>query len=282
MLGGEAARHQSDCEIGTVRADRGAPGERVVAPGTGQCRGELGFRGERRHLVEPCLDGADERQPRPRKRAVGLGAGAVEPVHRVPPGSGDGNALRRHDFFECGEPDRIGRPVHGQSRRATGALVRATPDRRRRRGRHAPDRAPAPAGRETAAGRRGPRETADPSAGSATPRRGARRAPLGCAPARRRSAPPGDRLLPPHRGRCRCAMRRAASRGSRRPPSPPVTAAELLSSIAGRRSISVSFAPRSPRPGARNETASSRLVLPAPFGPVSTTGPVSSASLAAG
>ena len=91
-----------------MRADRGAAGQRVVTPGAGQCRGELGFGGERRHLVEPRLDGADERQPGARKRAVGLGAGAVEPVYRVPPGSGDGNALRRHDFFECGEPDRIG------------------------------------------------------------------------------------------------------------------------------------------------------------------------------
>ena len=38
------------------------------------------------------------------------------------------------------------------------------------------------------------------------------------------------------------------------------------------RSISPRRARRRPRPGARNEIASSRLVLPAPFGPVSTTG----------
>ena len=46
------------------------------------------------------------------------------------------------------------------------------------------------------------------------------------------------------------------------------------------RSISVNLAPRNPRPGARNDKASSRFVLPAPFGPVSTTGSVPRASLA--
>ena len=41
---------------------------------------------------------------------------------------------------------------------------------------------------------------------------------------------------------------------------------------APRRSTSLRRARRNPRPGARNEIASSRLVLPAPFGPVRTTG----------
>ncbi len=40
----------------------------------------------------------------------------------------------------------------------------------------------------------------------------------------------------------------------------------------GRRAISATVAPRSPRPGDSSEIASSTLVLPAPFGPKSATG----------
>ncbi len=46
------------------------------------------------------------------------------------------------------------------------------------------------------------------------------------------------------------------------------------------RSISASLARRNPRPGASSETASRRLVLPAPFGPTSTTGRASGVSRA--
>ena len=47
------------------------------------------------------------------------------------------------------------------------------------------------------------------------------------------------------------------------------------------RLMSSNAARRSPRPGVSNEIASSRLVLPAPFGPVSTTICASGATLAA-
>ena len=53
-----------------------------------------------------------------------------------------------------------------------------------------------------------------------------------------------------------------------KPPPPPV------------RAISGRVAPLSPRPGESSETASSTLVLPAPFSPVSTTRPGPGASKA--
>ena len=68
----------------------------------------------------------------------------------------------------------------------------------------------------------------------------------------------------------------AASRPSPRPPSPSGCTGIVPPS--GRRSISPSRALRKPRPGDRNDSASSRLVLPAPLGPVSTTGPIARAS----
>ena len=70
------------------------------------------------------------------------------------------------------------------------------------------------------------------------------------------------------RGRCRSAT------GPRRVATVAATAQPGLRrrSTVARRSISLSRALRRPRPGDRNDIASSRLVLPAPFGPVSTTG----------
>ena len=64
-----------------MRADRGAAGARVGAPCGGQRRGELVLGGERRHLVEPILDRAGEREAGARETALGLGAGAIEPLH---------------------------------------------------------------------------------------------------------------------------------------------------------------------------------------------------------
>ena len=63
--------------------------------------------------------------------------------------------------------------------------------------------------------------------------------------------------------RCRCR----ASRGPARPRVRPQTAHEPSPSA---NATSSSVARRRPRPGARNEIASIRLVLPAPFGPTST------------
>ena len=55
-------------EIGAVRADRGAAGQRVAAPRGGERGGEFRLGGERRHLVEPGLDGADQARRAARKR----------------------------------------------------------------------------------------------------------------------------------------------------------------------------------------------------------------------
>ena len=74
-----------------------------------------------------------------------------------------------------------------------------------------------------------------------------------------------------------CTSRRSRGPASRpvaiakRPPGPSTmalsdqAAAGKPSSEPSRRSTSASLAPRRPRPGTRNEIASSRLVLPAPF-----------------
>ena len=107
-------------------------------------------------------------------------------------------------------------------------------------------------------------------------RRVARRAPLGCAPARRRCCTTRRSLARSYRDRSRPEACRAASRRPRQWPTPDP---EPRVREPGRRSISVSLAPRNPRPGARNDSASNRLVLPAPFGPVSTTGSVPRVSL---
>jgi hypothetical protein len=56
-----------------------------------------------------------------------------------------------------------------------------------------------------------------------------------------------------------------------RPSAPSTSAAIAQEPSPSMKATSVSVARRSPRPGARNEIASTRLVLPAPFGPTSTT-----------
>ncbi len=110
-LGGDALLGQGDRQIRPVRADRGAAGFGIGAPPGGEGRREPGFGGERRHLVEPALDGAVECQTGARKRRFGLGAGAVEKPHGMAPSGRDRHSLRRHDFFDRREPGRVGRPV---------------------------------------------------------------------------------------------------------------------------------------------------------------------------
>ena len=57
-------------------------------------------------------------------------------------------------------------------------------------------------------------------------------------------------------------------------PSSPSTSADTAHDPSpSENATSSRVARRRPRPGARNEIASIRLVLPAPFGPTSTTGP---------
>jgi hypothetical protein len=53
----------------------------------------------------------------------------------------------------------------------------------------------------------------------------------------------------------------------------PSFAATAKPPLPSKRAISVSAAPRSPRPGVSNDTASSKFVFPAPFSPVSSTNP---------
>ena len=65
-------------------------------------------------------------------------------------------------------------------------------------------------------------------------------------------------------------------------PSAPSTSADTAHEPSpSENATSSSVARRRPRPGARNEIASIRLVLPAPFGPTSTIGPAPTSSLAA-
>ncbi len=79
----------------------------------------------------------------------------------------------------------------------------------------------------------------------------------------------GRRAVDPHlaplgraRRACRCRCRSSPTRAATaKAPSPPC------------RAMSVSAAPRRPRPGASSDTASSTLVLPAPFSPLSRTKP---------
>jgi hypothetical protein len=62
---------------------------------------------------------------------------------------------------------------------------------------------------------------------------------------------------------------------------PSISAAAAHAPSPSLNATSSSVARRSPRPGEKNEIASSRLVLPAPFGPVSTTAPAPLTSSAA-
>ena len=89
-----------------MRPDQGAAGLRIALPIAGERRGELCFGGQRRHRFEPILDRAGEHQPGARKRAFGLGAGAVEPLHGLAAPGCDRHALLGHDLFERGRAKR--------------------------------------------------------------------------------------------------------------------------------------------------------------------------------
>jgi hypothetical protein len=65
------------------------------------------------------------------------------------------------------------------------------------------------------------------------------------------------------------------------PSAPSTSAATAQEPSPSENATSSSVARRKPRPGAKNEIASSKLFFPAPFGPSSTTGPQSSEICAA-
>jgi hypothetical protein len=65
------------------------------------------------------------------------------------------------------------------------------------------------------------------------------------------------------------------------PSAPSTSAATAHEPLPSWNATSSRVARRSPRPGARNEIASIRLVLPAPLGPTSTIGPAASSIWAA-
>ena len=145
--------------------------------------------------------------------------------------------------------------------RPAGACARAAPARRRRRAPRGSARRRTPAGRRTAAARPRPPGTAGPAPASARAAAGARpggraaRSRPRCAPVRRaapgvstpvpsRTAPPSPLDLAPRPPRPGPAPRRARAARARR-----------------------GWRARMPRPGENRLIASSRLVLPAPFGP---------------
>ena len=99
-----------------MRPNQGAAGLRIALPIAGERRGEFRLDGQRRHRFEPILDGAGKIQPSARKRAFGLGAGAVEPLHGLAAPRRDRHALFGHDPFEGGQPRRVFRAVAQQPR----------------------------------------------------------------------------------------------------------------------------------------------------------------------
>ena len=128
---------------------------------------------------------------------------------------------------------------------------------------HGPVPAPIPAGPGSGGGRRRPPGTSGPSAASARPPPPRPQPRPGCAAWRhsggRCGGPPGRPGVCPCRGPF---QPRHAARVRQRPRSParpwPCRASSAVR------------APRRPRPGCNSDTASSRLVLPEPFGPVTT------------
>ena len=228
------------------------------------------------------LDRADERQagragkaPRPRRRR-----GRAARPRRAGAAATATPSAAITSSSAASQAGSAGDPVAQQPR----ALAHA-PARRRRPARRAPDRARAPAGRGSGAAPRALRRNSRSICGrqpdharAARPSAAWLRA--GSPSMRTDGARVRPRLRSPDRGRCRSAPRREACRdASRRRPSRGCDARRGFAGASGtRRSISLSRALRSPRPGARNDIASSRLVLPAPFGPVSTTGRPSSSS----
>src|SRR5262245_29629386 len=96
---------------------------RIALPAPGERRRQLGFGGKRRHLVEPLLDGAMDRQPGARERALGLGASVVEALRGIAPARGHGNALLRHDLLEPGEPGRVSGTVAQYARALAQRLL---------------------------------------------------------------------------------------------------------------------------------------------------------------
>ena len=195
--------------------------------------------------------------------AVGLGAGPVEPL----------DASRRAAATATPCAAMISSSAASQAgsspgRRATAASARASPAHRR-------------ATRAACAGSSAEHQPVE----KAPPRRRA----FDKQPVHLRGQPEDAELLAERRlAACRLAVDaddaplaaggvaagadpdRAASRRDRRRDGPARRRAARAGRV--RRSISPSRAPRRPRPGARNDIASSRLVLPAPLGPVSTTG----------
>ena len=201
--------------------------------------------------------------PRPRARARRAGRRPARRPPRAapapPPGSRPAGRRGRPSAPRAPRTSPGRAPRRGSAGCARAARGRSRPPPRRGRGSGS-----APAGRGSAAARPAPSSHSRSIAGvSQSTRATAPRAVCGaglpsistCRPA------PSDQV--------------ATSWPSPRPSSAAATFQPMLSGV---RAISSAAAPRRPRPGESSDTASIRLVLPAPFGPKTATGRPSSSS----
>ena len=247
--------------VGAVRAQRrGAGGG--VARAVGREAGAQPVLHRQRGLGrQPVGDRADQADPAggnaptapPRKCRV-------QACHQGHARGGGGDGVARHGVLQPGEPGR------GPDRALAPAGGCGCPWRRRARRSRGRGRVPAPrpAGRGSGGGRTAPswnsRSICGVSQTAAT--RAAISAWLrGAAPSRRKTRrsrwrPSGGVPVPMSHG-SPCAV-------ANRPATRPAAGGRR------RRARSAIRAPRRPRPGTSSETASSRLVLPLPFGPNST------------
>ena len=221
----------------------------------------------------PARAPADPRSGRPgRCCAGGKAAGdlSVQPVDQRHPRSRGRYRMARDGVFDRVQPRAADWPRSDRPGPALGQQAVAVANRgivRRHFPRMAGLHAPRPGGRGSGGGRTALPGTAGPCAASAKQRQCGARSPPGCAaspPSRRKTR----RSLPPCRragcqggagadfglalGRCE------ARRQQPRPPPPPCRGRSALRAL------------RRPRPGTSSDSASSRLVLPLPFGPYST------------
>ena len=221
---------------------------------------------ERRHGGEPAVDLARHGERGAREGADAQPRGGVEAMDRVGARGGQGHAVAGHGVLERGEPVRVAAALAQQAGALAQRIARRPPRRR-----HARDAAPSPAGRGSAGARRARRGTGGRAAASARRPRHAGRARSGSRPAGRRSARPGAA------GRLRSAAGSSPVPMASRPSGVSSVAATAQAAASGsspraRRQTSSRRARRRPRPGARKDSASRRLVLPAPLAPTSTTG----------
>ena len=258
----------ADGEVGAMRPDRGAAGLGIALPIAGERRGELA---PRRRAPASSSSQASTVPARPAGRAgTGLrprrrrGRAAATASRRAAATATPCSAMVSSSAVE---PRRV-----GSGRRAAAARARAAPAHRRA------TRAACAGSSPSTSRSRKRRRAAGPSTNSrsicgvsqTTPR---------CSPSAAwlRAGSPSIRTTrrsPAARGVAAGADAHRCRGGSRRRGDSPAAGRVILPRPAADDRSRPSLAPRSPRPGARNDTASSRLVLPAPLGPVSTTGAV--------